>query len=116
MSGEKAWISNGVLADVLVVYAQTSGSACFVIDCDAAGVSRRSAYELLGATVACAHAKKFAMRVAFTRIADYMQVMAAAGLSRALPRARHLECAKVAHYLDGATEIRNVVIARHLFA
>ncbi|CAN0093681.1 unnamed protein product [Phaeothamnion confervicola] len=228
VSGEKAWISNGVLADVLAVYAQTSDSArdmaCFVIDSNAAGVSRRPGYELLGAhaigtagfsfahaqvaatqvlqapggafrgamatldlarltvaamccgmlgraldealtytrqrpafggviadlqavqflladvatdleaaraltaraadaqlrkvgaSVACAHAKKFATRVAFTRIADCMQVMGAAGLSRALPLARHLECAKVAQYLDGATEIQNVVIARHLFA
>ena len=40
MSGEKAWISNDVLADVLAGYAQTSGSAraiaCFIIGCDAA--------------------------------------------------------------------------------
>ena len=101
MSGEKAWISNGVLADVLAVYAQTSdsarGSACFFIDCDAAGVSRRSAYELLGATLACAHAKKFATRVAFTRIADCMQVMAAAALSRARSLAREAGSSFLSH-------------------
>ena len=40
--------------------------------------------------------------------------MGAAGLARALPLARHLECAKIAQYLDGASEIQNVVIARQL--
>ena len=63
---------------------------------------------------ATAHAKKFATRVAFTRIADCMQVMGAAGLSRTRPLARHLAAAKIAQYLDGATEIQNVVIARAL--
>lgn len=68
------------------------------------------------ATLACAHAKKFATRVALTRIADCMQVTGAAGLGREFPFARHLAAAKVAQYLDGATEIQNVVIARGLRA
>jgi len=68
-----------------------------------------------GATLAAAHAKKYATRVALARIADCMQVMGAAGLRRDRPLARHLAAAKIAQYLDGATEIQNVVIARHLF-
>lgn len=68
-----------------------------------------------GATVAAAHAKKFATRAAFVRIADCMQAMGAAGLSRSHPLARHLAAAKIAQYLDGATEIQNLVIARHLW-
>ena len=66
------------------------------------------------ATLPAAHAKKFASVAAFKRIADCMQVMGAAGLSREYPLARHLEAAKIAQYLDGATEIQNVVIARRL--
>ncbi len=66
-------------------------------------------------TVAAAHAKKFATRVALSRIADCMQVMGATGLSREFPLARHLAAAKMAQYLDGATEIQNVVISRALF-
>jgi len=66
------------------------------------------------ATLAAAHAKKFATRAAFARIAECMQVMGANGLRRELPLARHLESAKIAQYLDGATEIQNVVIARAL--
>ncbi len=66
------------------------------------------------APLACAQAKKFATRAAFERIAACMQVMGAAGLSRDYPLARLLEGAKIAQYLDGATEIQNVVIARRL--
>ena len=65
-------------------------------------------------TLPAAHAKKFATRIAFSRISDCMQLMGAAGLSRAYPLARHLAAAKIAQYLDGATEIQNVVIARAL--
>jgi alkylation response protein AidB-like acyl-CoA dehydrogenase len=68
------------------------------------------------ATLAAAHAKKFATRVAFERVATCMQVMGAAGLERARPLARHLAAAKIAQYLDGASEIQNVVIARALVA
>ena len=48
-------------------------------------------------------------------IATCMQVMGADGLLQDHPLARHLAAAKVAQYLDGATEIQNVVIARSLF-
>ena len=66
------------------------------------------------ATVAAAHAKKFATRVAFNRIGECMQTMGATSLSRERPLARHLATAKMAQFLDGATEIQNVVIARSL--
>jgi alkylation response protein AidB-like acyl-CoA dehydrogenase len=43
-----------------------------------------------------------------------MQAMGAAGLHQEHPLARHLACAKAAQYMDGATEIQNVVLGRHL--
>ena len=63
-------------------------------------------------TLAAAHAKKFATRVALSRIADCMQVMGANGFRTDYPLARHLTAAKMAQYLDGTTEIQNVVIGR----
>ena len=65
-------------------------------------------------TLAAAHAKKFATRVALARIGDCMQAMGAPGLRTEHPLARHLACAKIAQYLDGTTEIQNVVIGRAL--
>ena len=69
------------------------------------------------ATVVAAHAKKFAARKAQERIADCMQVMGAAGYRRTNgnPLPRHLAAARITGYIDGATEIQNVVIARHLW-
>ena len=61
-----------------------------------------------------AHAKKFATRAALKGVAECMQAMGAEGLKHDHPLARHLAGAKVAQYLDGATEIQNVVIARAL--
>lgn len=66
------------------------------------------------AVVEAAHAKKFASRVAFDGIAACMQAMGAAGLRHDHPLARHLASAKTAQYLDGTTEIQNVVLGRHL--
>ena len=66
------------------------------------------------APIASAHAKKFATRAALQRIADCMQVMGAKGLSREHSLPRHLAAAKMAQFLDGATEIQNVVISRAL--
>ena len=63
-------------------------------------------------TLAAAHAKKFASRVALARIGDCMQAMGAPGLRTDHPLARHLAGAKMAQYLDGTTEIQNVVIGR----
>ena len=61
-----------------------------------------------------AHAKKFATRAALKGVSDCMQAMGAEGLKHDHPLARHLAGAKIAQYLDGATEIQNVVIARSL--
>ncbi|MEX2480524.1 MAG: acyl-CoA dehydrogenase family protein [Gammaproteobacteria bacterium] len=66
------------------------------------------------ATLLAAQAKKFASEVAFRQIANCMQVMGAAGLGRNYPLVRQLAAAKIAQYLDGATEVQNVVIARAL--
>ena len=70
------------------------------------------------ATLMAAHAKKFAARKAEERISDCMQVMGAAGYRRDQndnPLPRHLSAAKLTGYIDGATEIQNVVIARRLW-
>ncbi len=228
VNGSKAWVSNGVNADVLATWVQTEagsgsqGIACFLIDADNPGAIRGAPYALLGghtlgtagfdfadcalddaalmiepgqafraamkgidlarvnvaaagcgllqralseaidytaarpvfgqhvsdfqgiqwmladaatdleaarlltyyasaliddgkdATVAAAHAKKFATRAAFNRIGECMQTMGATSLSRERPMARNLAAAKMAQFLDGATEIQNVVIARSL--
>ncbi len=66
------------------------------------------------AAIAAAHAKKFATRAALKGIADCMQVMGADGYKHDFPLARHLACAKMGHYIDGTTEIQNVVISRDL--
>ena len=68
------------------------------------------------ATVAAAHAKKFATRAAVRHIAQLMQMMGAVGFRHDAghPLARHLAAAKMAEWLDGATEIQNLVIARDL--
>ena len=68
-----------------------------------------------GQTVAAAHAKKFATKVALQRIADCMQTMGAVGALGEYPMSRHLACAKLAQYVDGTSEIQNVVLARDLF-
>lgn len=64
--------------------------------------------------LASAHAKKFATRVALARLGECMQAMGAAGYRTETPLARHLAGAKMAQFLDGTTEIQNVVIARRL--
>ncbi|MEM6742509.1 MAG: acyl-CoA dehydrogenase family protein [Pseudomonadota bacterium] len=61
-----------------------------------------------------AHAKKFATRAAFAGLRACMQAMGADGLKQDAPLARHLSGAKIAEYLDGTTEIQNVVISRAL--
>ena len=61
-----------------------------------------------------AHAKKFASRVALTGVSQCMQVMGAMGLRTDTPLGRHFATAKITHYLDGATEIQNMVISRTL--
>ncbi len=66
------------------------------------------------AAVAAAHAKKFATEAALPGIATCMQAMGADGLLHGYPFARHLAAAKIAQYIDGTTEIQNVVISRAL--
>ncbi|MEM1313812.1 MAG: acyl-CoA dehydrogenase family protein, partial [Pseudomonadota bacterium] len=66
------------------------------------------------APAAAAHAKKFATRAAFSGLHACMQAMGADGLRQDHPLARHLAGAKMAEYLDGTTEIQNVVISRAL--
>ena len=61
-----------------------------------------------------AYAKKFASRVALTGVSQCMQVMGAMGLRTDTPLGRHFASAKMTHYLDGATEIQNMVISRTL--
>jgi alkylation response protein AidB-like acyl-CoA dehydrogenase len=89
-------------------------------DLEAARLLAREAVEVFDrgedAMIPCAHAKKFATRVAWKAIADCMQVMGARGfrIDAGHPVARHLACAKMAQWLDGATEVQNVVIGRDL--
>ena len=64
------------------------------------------------APLPAAHAKKFATRAALKGLADCMQAMGADGFKQDFPIARHLACAKAAQYLDGTTEIQNLVISR----
>lgn len=66
------------------------------------------------ARVEAAHAKKMASRAAFQGIAACMQAMGAHGFTRDCSLPRHLACAKMAEYLDGTTEVQNVVIGRSL--
>ena len=67
-----------------------------------------------GATIVSAHAKKFATRVALNGIAQCMQAMGADGLRTDHPLARHLAAAKMSQFMDGTSEIQNVVISREL--
>jgi alkylation response protein AidB-like acyl-CoA dehydrogenase len=226
LNGSKAWASNGGIANILSVYAQTDpgsgakGIACFWVDANTSGVQREANYQLLGGhalatagfefsdvlvtddallvpagegfrvamqgidlarinvaamccgmmeqslqlatkyvqtrpafgrkvadfqgiqwmladaltnleaarlltyeaaracdageatSVASAHAKKFATRAVLGCINDCMQVMGARGLSREHALPRHFAAAKMAQFLDGTTEIQNIVIAR----
>lgn len=54
IDGTKAWVTNGVLADLLVLYAQTApgsgakGIASFLVDLRSPGVRRTSVYRMIG--------------------------------------------------------------------
>ena len=67
------------------------GIAGFVIESDMPGVSAKPAYNMLG-----------------------NHAMGASGLLRENPLARQLSGARVTYYMDGTTEIQNVVIGRSL--
>jgi alkylation response protein AidB-like acyl-CoA dehydrogenase len=68
------------------------------------------------ASVAAAHAKKFAPAAALRHLATCIQAMGAEGLTDRHPLARHLACAKMAQIQDGTNEVQNLVIARRLRA
>jgi len=83
----------------------------------AVALTREAAEQLdtgQSATLAAAHAKKFTTRMALQAIADCMQVHGAAALGGDQPFLRQLTAAKTAQYLDGTTEIQNLVISRAL--
>jgi alkylation response protein AidB-like acyl-CoA dehydrogenase len=65
-------------------------------------------------TLMAAHAKKYATRVAFEGLSTAMQAMGANGLLRENPLARQMSGTRVTHYMDGTTEIQNIVIGRSL--
>jgi alkylation response protein AidB-like acyl-CoA dehydrogenase len=69
----------------------------------------------LSATVEAAQAKKFATAAAVGGLVTCMQVMGANGFMVDSTLGRHLATAKMAEYLDGTSEIQNVVVARSLF-
>ena len=69
----------------------------------------------LSATVEAAQAKKFATSAAVSGLVTCMQAMGANGFLIDSTLGRHLATAKMAEYLDGTTEIQNVVVARSLF-
>ena len=91
------------LADVA-----TNLRACRLLAYDAASIMDRGD----SAQEAAAHAKKFATTAAFSGLNVCMQAMGADGMKQEYPLARHLAAAKMAQYLDGTTEIQNVVISR----
>ncbi len=68
------------------------------------------------AAAAAAHAKKFAARVTESRLRDCAQILGAGALRDVLPFGRFLAAARIAHYVDGTTEIQNERIAAALAA
>jgi alkylation response protein AidB-like acyl-CoA dehydrogenase len=54
ISGEKAWVTNGAIANLLVMYAQTEpgaggkGIASFIVDLQSTGIEKFPPYELVG--------------------------------------------------------------------
>jgi alkylation response protein AidB-like acyl-CoA dehydrogenase len=69
----------------------------------------------LSATVEAAQAKKFATDAAVSGLVTCMQAMGARGFLVDSTLGRHLAAAKMAEYLDGTSEIQNIVVARSLF-
>lgn len=63
------------------------------------------------AILAASHAKKFAARMAQRALPECIQAMGANGLLEEHRLGQQLACAKVAHYVDGSTEIQNERIA-----
>ena len=96
-----------MLADVATDLEAASGltyTAAGAVDRDEADAVTRAA-----------HAKKFAARAATDGVAACMQVLGANGFRQDRPIARHYAAAKMAHYIDGTTEVQNLLIANDLF-
>ncbi len=104
------WMLADVATDLEAMRLLTYRAARLLQDSGAGGSTE--------ATLMAAHAKKLAARTAQERIADCMQVMGAVGYRRdpGNPLPRHLAAARLTGYIDGATEIQNVVIARSLWS
>src|SRR5260221_149865 len=85
LDGEKAWLTNAALAEVIIVYAKTDaapgsdGIAAFLVDARAPGFERLPPYALMGGQ----------------------------GLREDYPIGRHIACARIAGYVDGTTEMQN---------
>lgn len=68
------------------------------------------------ATVAAAHAKKFATKAAFDGISQCIQVFGANGIKEDTGLGRQLASARICAFMDGTSEILNLVIARAMDA
>jgi len=66
------------------------------------------------AMLPAAHAKKFAGDYGVPAIAACIQAMGAAGMRSDVPLSRHLNCAKLACYMDGSTEMMNERLGKGL--
>lgn len=85
-------------------------------DDDEAGLSESYDRDLNAVIAAAAHAKKFAAETAEPALAACMQAMGAEGLRQSHAVGRHLAEARLAHYVDGTTQIQNERLARLLDA
>lgn len=65
-------------------------------------------------TVLAAHAKKFATQAAFRGLSLCMQAFGANGLKDEFGLGRQMAAARVAEFMDGTTQIQNIVIGRAL--
>jgi len=63
---------------------------------------------------AVAHAKKFASTVAYDGLSSCQRLMGANGLLATYDVGRHLHSSIMTYYLDGTSEIQNIMIARSL--
>lgn len=123
LNGEKAWLTNGVAVDVVVVYAQTDASAgakgiaAFVVDARRAGFERGAAgfklADYFAADADLFYAPGTAFKTALTSITG-ARIYVAAMCCGMVEEALTLALARVAHYADGTTEIQNERIAAYL--
>lgn len=67
------------------------------------------------AAISAAHAKRFGADMAMSVSNRAVQIFGAYGYLRSYPVERYLRWAKMCAFVDGTTQIQQVVIARHLF-